>query len=82
MTIRAGSGRRVRLVALVRLLAAISLLAVGAVHVQQYIVQDYRAVAVVAVTILLAHNRMRACGKPDRPHRGAMALMRPADTNG
>ena len=42
-----------RSVALVRLLAAISLLAVGGVHIQQYIVADYRVVPTIGPLFLL-----------------------------
>jgi hypothetical protein len=44
---------KLRLVALVRLLAAISLLAVGGVHIQQYIVQDYRVIPTIGPLFLL-----------------------------
>src|ERR1700752_4740790 len=37
----------------VRLLAAISLLAVGAVHIQQYIVVDYRGIPTIGPLFLL-----------------------------
>jgi hypothetical protein len=40
-------------VAVVRLLAAISLLAIGAVHIQQYIVQDYRVIPTIGPLFLL-----------------------------
>jgi hypothetical protein len=40
-------------VALVRLLAAASLLAVGGVHIQQYIVQDYRVIPTIGPLFLL-----------------------------
>lgn len=53
MSVRAGSHWRIRLVALVRLLAAISLLAVGGVHIQQYIVQDYRVIPTIGPLFLL-----------------------------
>jgi hypothetical protein len=49
----AGSRWHVRLVALVRLLAAISLLAVGGVHIQQYIVQGYRVIPTIGPLFLL-----------------------------
>ena len=39
--------------ALVRLLAAIALLAVGGVHIQQYIVQDYRVIPTIGPLFLL-----------------------------
>ena len=39
--------------ALVRLLAAISLLAVGGVHIQQYIVADYRVIPTIGPLFLL-----------------------------
>lgn len=39
--------------ALVRLLAAISLLAVGGVHIQQYIVDDYRVIPTIGPLFLL-----------------------------
>ena len=39
--------------ALLRLLAAISLLAVGGVHIQQYIVQDYRVIPTIGPLFLL-----------------------------
>jgi hypothetical protein len=39
--------------ALVRLLAATSLLAVGGVHIQQYIVQDYRVIPTIGPLFLL-----------------------------
>ena len=41
------------LLALVRLLAAISLLAVGGVHIQQYIVADYRVIPTIGPLFLL-----------------------------
>ena len=41
------------LIALVRLLAAISLLAVGGVHIQQYIVADYRVIPTIGPLFLL-----------------------------
>ncbi len=41
------------LVALVRLLAAISLLAVGGVHIQQYVVADYRVIPTIGPLFLL-----------------------------
>jgi hypothetical protein len=47
------SRSRTPLVALVRLLAAISLLAVGGVHIQQYIVQDYRVIPTIGPLFLL-----------------------------
>jgi hypothetical protein len=40
-------------VALARLLAAISLLAIGGVHIQQYIVADYRVVPTIGPLFLL-----------------------------
>lgn len=43
-----------RMVALVRLLAAISLLAVGGVHIQQYIVADYRVIPTIGPSFLLS----------------------------
>ena len=42
-----------RSVALVRLLAAISLLAVAGVHIQQYIVADYRVIPTIGPLFLL-----------------------------
>ena len=53
MSIPVGSRWHRRLVALVRLLAAISLLAVGAVHIQQSIVQDYRVIPTIGSLFLL-----------------------------
>ena len=53
MSVRAGSRWHVRLVALVRLLAAGSLLAVGGVHIQQYTVQDYRVIPTIGPLFLL-----------------------------
>ena len=53
MSPRAGPRRHVGLMALVRLLAAISLLAVGGVHIQQYIVQDYRVIPTIGPLFLL-----------------------------
>ena len=50
---RPGSGLRPRLAALVRLLAAISLLAVGGVHFQQYIVADFRVIPTIGRLFLL-----------------------------
>jgi hypothetical protein len=44
---------KVRVVALVRLLAAISLLAAGGVHLQQYIVADYRVIPTIGPLFLL-----------------------------
>jgi hypothetical protein len=44
---------KVRMVALVRLLAAISLLAAGGVHLQQYIVADYRVIPTIGPLFLL-----------------------------
>jgi hypothetical protein len=44
---------KVRSVALVRLAAAISLLAVGGVHIQQYIVADYRVIPIIGPLFLL-----------------------------
>jgi hypothetical protein len=49
----AGSILRTPVVALVRLLAAISLLAVGAVHIQQYIGDDYRVIPTIGPLFLL-----------------------------
>src|ERR1700741_2030058 len=40
-------------VAVLRLLAAASLLAVGGVHIQQYIVQDYRVIPTIGPLFLL-----------------------------
>jgi hypothetical protein len=48
-----GSGWHVRPVALVRLLAAASLLAIGGVNIQQYIVQDYRVIPTIGPLFLL-----------------------------
>lgn len=48
-----GSRWQHRLIALVRLLAAVSLLAVGAVHIQQYSVQDYRVIPTIGPLFLL-----------------------------
>jgi hypothetical protein len=42
-----------RSLALVRLVAAISLLAVGGVHIQQYIVADYRVIPIIGPLFLL-----------------------------
>jgi hypothetical protein len=53
VSVRTGWGWRIRLVALVRLLAAISLLALGGVHIQQYIVQDYRVIPTIGPLFLL-----------------------------
>ena len=53
MSVPAGSRWRTRLLALVRLVAAISLFAVGGVHIQQYIVQDYRMVPTIGPLFLL-----------------------------
>jgi hypothetical protein len=53
VSVLAGSLRHVRPVALVRLIAAISLLAVGAVHIQQYIVQNYRVIPTIGPLFLL-----------------------------
>ena len=53
MSVRAGSPRHVRPMALVRLLASISLLAMGGVHIQQYIVQDYRVIPTIGPLFLL-----------------------------
>jgi hypothetical protein len=53
VSVRAGSRSHVCLVALVRLLAALSLLAVGGVHIQQYIVQDYRVIPTIGPLFLL-----------------------------
>ena len=53
MSARPGSGLRPRLAALVRLLAAISLLAVGGVHFQQYIVADFRVIPTIGRLFLL-----------------------------
>jgi hypothetical protein len=53
VSVRAGSRWHIRLVALVRLLAAISLLAVGGVHIQQYIVQYYRVIPTIGPLFLL-----------------------------
>lgn len=53
MSARPGSRLRTLSVALVRLLAAISLLAVGGVHIQQYIVQDYRVIPTIGPLFLL-----------------------------
>ena len=53
MSVRTGWRWRIRLVALVRLLAAISLLALGGVHIQQYIVQDYRVIPTIGPLFLL-----------------------------
>lgn len=47
------SRNRFILVALVRVLAAASLLAVGGVHIQQYIVQDYRVIPTIGPLFLL-----------------------------
>ena len=44
---------KLRPVALVRLLAAISLLAMGGVHIQQYIVADYRVIPTIGLLFLL-----------------------------
>ena len=44
---------RTLVVALVRLLAASSLLAVGGVHIQQYTVQDYRVIPTIGPLFLL-----------------------------
>ena len=44
---------RTRVVAPARLLAAISLLAIGAVHIQQYIVDDYRLIPTIGPLFLL-----------------------------
>jgi hypothetical protein len=52
MTLR-GRERASPLVALVRLLAAISLLAVGGVHIQQYIVAGYRVIPTIGPLFLL-----------------------------
>ena len=53
MSARPSSGLRTPVVALVRLLAAVSLLAVGGVHLQQYIVQDYRVIPTIGPLFLL-----------------------------
>lgn len=53
MSPRDGSRSRFWLMALVRLLAAASLLAVGGVHIQQYIVQDYRVIPTIGPLFLL-----------------------------
>jgi hypothetical protein len=44
----------VRPLALVRLVAAASLLALGAVHIQQYTVQDYRVIPTIGPLFLLS----------------------------
>lgn len=44
---------RTRSAALVRLLAALSLLAVGGVHIQQYVVADYRVIPTIGPLFLL-----------------------------
>jgi hypothetical protein len=53
LTISPDSRWHVWLVALVRLLAAASLLAIGGVHIQQYIVQDYRVIPTIGPLFLL-----------------------------
>jgi hypothetical protein len=50
---RGASACHVRLMTLVRLLAAASLLALGGVHIQQYIVQDYRVIPTIGPLFLL-----------------------------
>jgi hypothetical protein len=50
---RGGSAWQLRVMALVRLLAAASLLALGGVHIQQYIVQDYRVIPTIGPLFLL-----------------------------
>jgi hypothetical protein len=53
MSARAGSRWQLGRVALERVLAAIPLLAVGGVHIQQYIVQDYRVIPTIGPLFLL-----------------------------
>lgn len=53
MSARAGARWHVGLVALTRLPAAVSLLAMGGVHIQQYIVQDYRVIPTIGPLFLL-----------------------------
>jgi hypothetical protein len=53
MSARPSPHLRTFLVVLVRLLAALSLLAVGGVHIQQYIVQDYRVIPTIGPLFLL-----------------------------
>ena len=53
MSSRSGSRLHVCLIALVRMVAASSLLAVGGVHIQQYIVQDYRVIPTIGPLFLL-----------------------------
>ena len=53
MRFRLGSRWHVPLAALARLLAASSLLAVGGVHIQQYIVQDYRVIPTIGPLFLV-----------------------------
>jgi hypothetical protein len=47
MGARHSSRLRTHLMVLVRLLAALSLLAVGGVHIQQYVIQDYRVIPTI-----------------------------------
>jgi hypothetical protein len=53
VSVRPRSPSRTLVVTLVRLLAATSLLAVGGVHIQQYIVQDYRVIPTIGPLFLL-----------------------------
>ena len=52
MTVR-GVLKRIRPVAIVRLIAAVSLLAVGAVHIQQYAVENYSTVPTIGPLFLV-----------------------------
>jgi hypothetical protein len=53
VSVQAGWPRHIRPMALVRLLASTSLLAMGGVHIQQYIVQDYRVIPTIGPLFLL-----------------------------
>ena len=70
---------RTRVVALVRLLAAISLLAIGAVHIQQYIVDDYRVIPTIGPLFLLNFIGGTALGLyflvPVGRHAGGIRLL-------
>ena len=67
-----------RLLALVRLLAAISLLAVGVVHIQQYIGADYRVIPTIGPLFLLNFIGGTVLGlyflSPARRHAGRFRL--------
>ncbi|HET6869001.1 MAG TPA: hypothetical protein VFH80_24025 [Solirubrobacteraceae bacterium] len=72
-------GLRIRAVAVLRLVAAISLLAVGGVHIQQYTVQDYRVIPTIRPLFLFNFIGGTVLGiyflVPARPRAGRVRLL-------